>query len=144
MVEHLRIIKDDLLETRADRIGLVVLAVLVVAAVVFVVRGNPFGTWILLFLGGGLVSMTILAAASRSARWRKPVLISGVLALPVYLILWVLLMIFVPEIGGLFDPLSLSESGSLSVLGTFLYGVVFVGSTTSFGRLVNLRRSERP
>ena len=144
MLNRFRSIREDLLRTRADRIGLVVLAVLAVAAVALALLGSPWGVWMLLFLGGGLLSTTILAAADRSGQWRRPVMIAGILALPVYLLLSMALTIFAPGLGEPFNPFFPGEEGDLGAPGAFLYGFVMVAAIMGLGRLANSRRSERP
>lgn len=120
------------------------LAILAVVAAVLAVLGSPWGVWILLFLGGGILSTTILAAADRSRRWRKPVIIAGIVSLPVYLLLSMALTIFAPDIGEPFYPFFWGEEGDgLGVPGAFLYGFVMIAAITGFGRLVNPRRSEQ-
>ena len=90
--------------------------------------------------------MVTIIVADRFTRRCRPLMIAGVLVLPVYLISWVSLIIFAPGIGKLFDPFFPGEPGDVNVLVAFLYGSAMIASITSFGRLMNPRQStgERP
>jgi hypothetical protein len=80
----LRTVKEDLLRTRADKIGLVVLAAFVVLFTVLAFAGEGVGGWGLLFLAGAVPPWALLAATDRSPRWCKPAAVGVLLLFPLW------------------------------------------------------------
>lgn len=143
MAQYLCHIRADLTERRSDRIGLAVLAALGLALLAVLDYG--IGRWGLLFLCGALLSTAIIYAATRSERWRKPILIAAALSLPAWLVAAVLPTTFAPAAWNLLPPLP-GSSGSRGLnnvnhLGAFVYGVVTTATVGSPGQLMNPRHS---
>ena len=126
----MRTVKEDLLRTRADKIGLVVLTAFVVLFLVLAFLGQPVGAWGLLFLGGAVLPWTLLAATDRSPRWRKPAAVGVLLLFP----LWVVagfLSLSVPALEAFGSSSTDFEPG----VGAFIHGLVMVGGILALMKL---------
>lgn len=131
MSEMLRTVKEDLLKTRADKIGLVVLIAVVVLFTILAFAGRNIGGWGLLFLAGAMPPWALLAATDRSSRWRKPT--AGVLLLfPAWMAVG-FLALFVPAL----EPFSVSSITDLEPgIGAFINGLVTVGTILALMKLL--------
>lgn len=126
----LRTVKEDLLRTRADKIGLVVLAAFVLLCVALAFAGQSFGVWGILFLAGAALPWALLAATDRSSRWRKPAAVGVLLLLPLwgalgFLTLWVTAL----------EPFSYSSTDFEPGIGAFIHGLVMVGGILALMKL---------
>lgn len=140
MLSSLNRVRAEFLETRSERVSLVLIAALAAGFAVLALLGHDVGAWGLLFLCGGLLSTIILAAAAHSERWRRPAMIAAALSLPVWLAAWVVLLIFAPRVGELLNPFFME--GGADYPGAFIYGVVLIAMIRGLGLLLKSNRSE--
>ena len=138
----LRTIKEDWLRTRADKIGLVVLAALVLLFTVLAFAGQGVGGWGLLFLAGAVPPWALLTATDRSPRWRKPAAVGVLLLFPLWIIAG-FLALFMPAL----EPFSVASNTTRLEpgVGVFVHGLVMVGGILALMKLFGpeSRRGER-
>lgn len=82
--------RKDLSENRATQVAVLILVLMIAGLVALAVSGNEFGLRGLSFGAGGLLGGALVTVAAQDPKFRKPALVLGVAALPVWFVLGII------------------------------------------------------
>lgn len=92
--------RKDLSKNRATQVMVLILVLMIAGLIALAVSGNEFGLKGLSFVAGGLLGGASVTVAAQDPKFRKPALVLGVAALPVWITLGII-GIAVPGLGWL-------------------------------------------